>query len=691
MTKPNGELEARPLPDPFTRGLRRVLMALLALALLAFLFIVVRARMNGDWPPAFARLALPQTPTITPSLTPSPSDTLTPSRSPTEPPRIVLETQEGGSAPCSPSPLLTCPPSPLYFSLYENGHWRIYAYHPQALPFTRLTSGDWDDTMPAPSPDGARLAFVSNRDGPWDLYLLDLVSGELTRLTDTRLYDGAPTWSPDGQWLAYETYTTTLVTPAPTATPPASAGTPTPAPTAAPVLVSNLEIYILSLTGIQDPIRLTDHPGADSSPAWSPNGRQIAFVSDRSGDDEIWIANLDNPGERFRNLSLSPAASDRLPAWSPDGTQVAWSNTRDGLANIYVRLADPSAPRAEVVGAGSRPAWSPDGQGVAALITAPNQAYLAGYRLQPSQLAIPPLPLPAPVEGLAWSPAPLVLPLPPQLARQANLTPQPPWLPALTPQAGVPNGRQRVVEVEDLEAAYPLLHDLVDEGFIALRRDLAARIGWDYLSSLENAFVPLTAPLFPGMLQDWLYTGRAFALNPAPQNAGWLAVVREDIGAETYWRVFVRTRFQDGSQGRPLTTAPWNFNARFSGDPRAYEQGGAPAAIPQGYWFDLTALAQSYGWERLPALSTWRNAIPAARFNEFVLTDGLDWYLAMRELYPAEALNTPTSVVPPTRTPTRTRIPSRTPTVTRTRFPTRTPTLTRTAAPTRTLTPTPAP
>jgi TolB protein len=247
----------------------------------------------------------------------------------------------------------------------------------------------------------------------------------------------------------------------------------------------------------------------------------------------------------------------------------------------------------------------------------------------------------------------------------------------------------RVVPLDDVQAPYPLLHDRADESFNALSDELSRRLGWDFLSVLENAYVPLTSPLFPGMLNDWLYTGRAIVLNTAPVNAGWMVVLREDYGPATYWRIYLRTRFQDGSQGMPLHRAPWDLNARYQGDPRFYEQGGALSpAIPPGYWLDFTELAARYGWERLSALSSWRSALPAARANEFVFTSGLDWFTAMVEIYPVEAVYTPTPVQPPTFTPTSTRRPTRTPTPTRTRFPTRTPTITRT--PTLTRTPTPS-
>jgi TolB protein len=199
------------------------------------------------------------------------------------------------------------------------------------------------------------------------------------------------------------------------------------------------------------------------------------------------------------------------------------------------------------------------------------------------------------------------------------------------------------------------LHDLTDESFQALRAQIAKLTGWDFLASLDNAYVPLTSPLDPGMGNDWLYTGRAFSVNSLPLNAGWMAVIRENYGIETYWRVYIRSLYQDGSSGIPLHDQPWDFNARYGGDTTTYEQGGSEQiSIPEGYWIDFTAQAHAFGWDRLPSLVTWRASIPAARFNEFVSSGGNDWRSAMLELYPPEAMITPTAVIPPTRTPTPT-------------------------------------
>jgi TolB protein len=247
------------------------------------------------------------------------------------------------------------------------------------------------------------------------------------------------------------------------------------------------------------------------------------------------------------------------------------------------------------------------------------------------------------------------------------------------------------VDLEGVQAPYPQLHDLADEAFNALRERIQREVGWDALASLENAFVPITSSLDPGFGEDWLYTGRAFAINSLMTNAGWMVAVREDFGSQTYWRLYLRAQLQDGSLGIPLHDQPWDLRARYNLDPQVYEQGGQYSDVPPGYWVDVTSLAAQYGWERVPALPNWRTFYRGARFTEFALIEGLDWYTAMLQLYPPDVLVTPTRLLPPTLTPTRTPTNTPTSTPTRTPRPTGSPTITRTPphTPTSSNTPTP--
>lgn len=560
----------------------------------------------------------------------------------------------------TPEPTDTATPIPfpgvqdvVLLSLEENGHAHLFFYIPQQLPLTRLTYGEWDDTSPALSPDGTRVAFASNRAGVWDLYVLSLQSGEIIRVTNSPEYESAPAWSPDSQWLACELY-----------------------------LNDNLEIAIVSLAnGEQAPIPLTDEPSSDHSPAWAPDGRHVAFVSNRGGDSDVWLANLDKTGEeRYVNLSRTPFSAESHPVWTGNGSKLAWASAAQniGFSGIYVWDAVQPERPAAWVGDGDWPAWNTNGNRLMAVIHGPNQEYLTSYSLE-GDLLLQPTPLPGPVRGLLWPNIALPDPFPQSYAGAAAQTPLPKWTAAVTQLAEGPIQRYTMNTLNNVQAPYPQLHDLVDESFEALRQRFIEEAGWDALAGLSNAFVPLTSSLDPGLGEDWLFTGRAFELNPLMSNASWMVAIRQDYGTQTFWKLYLRTQLQDGTQGEPLHDPPWDLAARYELDPRYYEQGGKYGEVPAGYWLDFTSLARQYGWERVPALPNWRTYYSGTRFTEFAMTSGLDWYSAMLEIYPKEVLITPTHIQPPSPTPTKTPIPTRTPVPTRTPRPTSTLTPTRTS------------
>jgi TolB protein len=471
------------------------------------------------------------------------------------------------------------------------------------------------------------------------LYRMDMESGAVARLTNTPAYDAAPSWSPDEAWLAYQTY---------------DAG--------------HLDIAVLSLDDAsQPPILLTNDASADYSPSWAPAGRRIAFVSDRSGKPDVWLADLDKSQDRFVDISNTPDAVESHPAWSPDGRRLVWaaSLATSGFSGIYLWNADQPDHGADWIGDGDWPAWIAGGTQLAAAVSTGNQQMLAEFSLAGDPILLPTA-LPGRIRGLAWPRSPLPHPLPDALRRAAAETEPPLVSTTVETEPAVPAERWYVVPLQDVAAPDAALHAMVAPAFEALRQRVIQMAGWDALASLENAYVPLTTALDPGFSEDWLYTGRAFAVNSLMVNAGWLVVQREDIGAETYWRLYLRAQKQDGSQGEPLQAPPWDLTKRYQVDPKAYEAGGEYAAVPPGYWVDLTSLASAYGWERLPALPDWRSYYAGARFTEFVMPGGMDWHAAMLQLYPPEAMQTATPVLPPTRTPTRTATPTETPTSTRT-------------------------
>jgi TolB protein len=68
---------------------------------------------------------------------------------------------------------------------------------------TRQVVAGATETNPEASPDGKRVAFMSQRDGNWEVYLADLDDGNVSRLTRNPANDGLPTWSPDGRHIAF--------------------------------------------------------------------------------------------------------------------------------------------------------------------------------------------------------------------------------------------------------------------------------------------------------------------------------------------------------------------------------------------------------------------------------------------------------------------------------------------------------
>jgi hypothetical protein len=104
----------------------------------------------------------------------------------------------------------------------------------------------------------------------------------------------------------------------------------------------------------------------DEYPAWSPDGKQIAFESNRNPTSKSQIYVMDVDGSNVRRLTNSDS-DDFAPAWSPDGKRIAFVSSRDGNWQIYIMNADGSSPRRLTENSATdwQPAWSPDGKHIA--------------------------------------------------------------------------------------------------------------------------------------------------------------------------------------------------------------------------------------------------------------------------------------------------------------------------------------
>ncbi|HVP20558.1 MAG TPA: hypothetical protein VMS73_01725 [Anaerolineaceae bacterium] len=521
----------------------------------------------------------------------------------------------------------------LFLSMSDGANYHLFAYHPQFYQLTRLTNNPWDDIHPVVSPDGTKIAYSSRQNGYWDIFVYDLANGKSTRVTDTPEYEAPASWSPDGQWLAIER-----------------------------LLANKLQIFLMPISDKSAAaVQLTTFDAPSYDPQWSSNGREgrgeVAFVSTQGGKEDVWLARLDRIDDRFINLTGAFPGNHRQPRWSPDGSLLAWSaDLPDGMDVQTWNTQGQELPH--TLGPGTNPVWSPTGNAILAEVRGANSTSLTAYRTENAELLYPLTRLPGSLNGWDWrsgSSVELVARL--QLPPSARAAAAPLWQRKISAATTAPLGRDTLVQLTAVEVPFPYLDDSVDESFLRLREMVGKVTGWDFLANLENAFVPLTVAAAPGTGENWLNTGRAIAVNSVPLNASWMVTLREDIAGQTYWRLFLRARYQDGSQGIPLTEIAWDLNARNSGSPSAYDQGGEYSAVPEGYWIDFTELASRFGWERLPAQVDWRTFYQASRFNLFVLRENLNFQSAMAQLYPIEALVTPTPLITLTTTPTPTRTP----------------------------------
>jgi Tol biopolymer transport system component len=198
---------------------------------------------------------------------------------------------------------------PLLVTSSRSGSADLFALDPAtpARAMVQLTRDSSNEAMGAWSPDGSRVAYVSDRDGNWELYVADADGGRAQRLTTTPgVVELSPEWTPDGRRIVY----------------------------VAQPLGARMQVWVMNADGSGARGLTAEDQGANLDPAISPDGNTIAFTSTRDGNYEVYLMGSD--GSNQRPALVSPLKESK-PAWFPNG-ELAFIQERSDRGRIVPQV-----------------------------------------------------------------------------------------------------------------------------------------------------------------------------------------------------------------------------------------------------------------------------------------------------------------------------------------------------------------
>jgi len=215
------------------------------------------------------------------------------------------------------------------FTSFMNGYpdlFRLFPFEPRRGVQT-LASFHGINSSPSWSPDGQSLALTLSKDGNPEIYVLTIATGTLQRLTRHASIDTEPTWSPTGQQIAFVSD---------------RAGQP--------------RIFVMDRDGSN--VRQLTSGGFHTQPRWSPKGDTIVYTQ-REGMHNLWAI---SPGGTNARPLTTGQGDNQGATWAPDGRHIAFQSNRSGRWQVYMMLLDGSPSTTQITSGtaeATSPSWSP--------------------------------------------------------------------------------------------------------------------------------------------------------------------------------------------------------------------------------------------------------------------------------------------------------------------------------------------